>query len=122
MYKAMVIILVLYVSGVSCAYALLRDPTKPPANITMPTAVSPASFQLTAIIIGVNRRFAVINGLKMQVGDEILGERVIEINNNTVQLEGPNGKLVLFLFGKPIKQLMESGCERKWNLCMDAKV
>lgn len=114
--------LVINLVVISCAHALLRDPTKPPLNIISPTAVTPTSFQLSAIIMGHGKPLAVINGEKKQVGDEILGEYVTAIYKNTVQLDGPSGKITLFLFGSPIKKISEIGCKRKWTVCMDAEV
>jgi len=68
--------------------------------------MSPSLFVLNAIVIARDRRIAVINGLSKKIGDEILGEHVTVIHENTVQLEGPSGKITLFLFGKSIKQLL----------------
>lgn len=101
-----------------CLAHVLNDPTRPPANIQGKVVVSPALFALNAIVIGKDRRFAIINGKYLKVGDEILGQHVTFISENTVQLEGPNGKIVLFLFGKPIKYSQSQlGCEGLWNIC-----
>jgi hypothetical protein len=116
-------ILVLWVS-MSCSsflFAEFRDPTRPPANIYGPTVVSPSLFVLNAIISASNRRIAVINGLSKKVGDEVLGEDITAINKNTVRLEGPSGKITLFLFGKPVKRFFQTVCKGKWKVCMDAR-
>jgi hypothetical protein len=103
-------------------YAELLDPTRPPANIHGQTVVSPTLFILNAVIISRGQKMAVINGFRKKIGDEILGEHVTAIHENTVQLEGPSGKITLFLFGKPIKEsLLQGGCKREWNVCMDAR-
>lgn len=102
-------------------FAALRDPTRPPANIQGQIVMSPSAFVLNAIIRGHNRKVAVINGLNKQVGDEILGEHITVIYDNTVQLEGPSGKITLFLFGKPIKRYFQTVCKRTWNVCRDLR-
>lgn len=89
-------------------YAALQDPTRPPNNIQGEAIVSPALFVLNEVVIGRDRRIAVINGLNKKVGDEILGERITAIHENTVQLEGSGGKITLFLFDNNIKQLSPS--------------
>jgi hypothetical protein len=120
-----ILAILIFLGSILCSqliYAELLDPTRPPANVYGQTIVSPALFVLNAIVVAHDRKFAVINGLNKQIGDEILGEHVTAIHENTVQLEGPSGKIILFLFGKPIKQsLFQSVCKRKWNVCMDVR-
>src|SRR5579863_9691826 len=75
--------------------AQLVDPTRPPPNIQGETIVSPSLFILNGVIIGPNRKIAIINGIDKKIGDEILGEHLTVINQNTVQLEGPSGRITL---------------------------
>src|ERR1700722_13225834 len=102
MNQAITIILVLLgnLVGSQFAYATLVDPTPPPPNIHGETIMSPSSFVLNGVIIAPNRKIAIINGIYKKIGDQILGEDITAINQNTVQLKGPSGKITLFLFGK----------------------
>ena len=99
-------------------FAAFRDPTSPPAEFLSQSAESPSLFNLDAILIAKDRKFAVINGIDKRMGDEILGEHVVAIDDNTVQLQGPSGRITLFLLGRPIKQFPNG--KREGNPCMDA--
>ena len=68
----------------------LTDPTRPP-DILIPAAKKlrmAGSMQLTAIFIYPNRRFAVINGQSVSVGDKIGEYTIINIQHDTVELKG----------------------------------
>jgi hypothetical protein len=84
------------------AYADLVDPTKPPNLSTIRD-----NFTLTAIMISPDHRLAVINGKIVHVGDQLDTIRVTAINENNVEIDGPNGKVRLVLddlfAGRPVK-------------------
>lgn len=91
--------------GVQC-FSATADPTMPAVGPNTSTPETNASmYQLTEIIISYDRRLAVINGEYKKEGDEILGNRIVAISKNTVQLQGPSGKITLFLLGKPVKHV-----------------
>ncbi len=68
----------------------LTDPTRPP-DILIPAAkklLIPGSMQLTAVFIYPDRRFAVINGHSVSVGEKIGEYTIINIQHDTVELKG----------------------------------
>jgi MSHA biogenesis protein MshK len=87
----------------SCsAHAELRDPTRPPEFIVSGTLVV-AAWQLDAIIIGHDRQVAIINGQSIKLGEQIDGYRLIAISGNSVQLQGTDDKMTLFLLDNALK-------------------
>lgn len=81
-------------------HAEMRDPTKP--STLTEEAASP--WQLSAIFISEERRVAIINGQTVTLGEDVEGEKVIAIESDSVILEGPEGKMTLYLFDQSIKQ------------------
>lgn len=81
-------------------FAQLRDPTRP---VSFTDTDSSSPWQLSAIIISAKRRVAVINDKSMQIGDIVFDQKVIAIESNYVILEGPEGKMTLYLLDKQIK-------------------
>jgi hypothetical protein len=102
------ILLVLSMLIILPLYAALRDPTRP-ETLTTTSPVTATVFDLSAIIYSNERKIAVINGLRKRVGDEILGSKIIAIKESTVQLDGPSGKITLFLVDKSVKHLSTYG-------------
>ncbi len=90
------------------AYAILIDPTKPPDFTLHPSGsailTSASAMELTEVIVANNQKFAIINGQIYKIGDKILGNQLMTIGLDHVQLQGPTGSTVLYLFGKSIKQ------------------
>lgn len=86
-------------------YAEMRDPTQPEIFVPSQIVSSKSLYTLSGIIFSPTRKIAVINGQYLKPGDQILGERIMDITENTVQLQGPDGKITLFLIDKPIKRL-----------------
>ena len=89
------IILLLFISN-SIAYAELIDPTRPPDNIAS-GAVLTSGWQLEAIVIGHEHSAAIINGQTVIINGEIEGNKLIDIQPYSVQLQGIDGKITLFL-------------------------
>ena len=76
----------------------LVDPMRPPAGLysvpggaTVP-AIAPARLAVHTIIIRPDRRYAVIDGRTLEVGDQIRGMRVVRIEESGVVLRELNGK------------------------------
>lgn len=85
----------------------LRDPTQPyyfNNSIDIPID----ALKLNGIIISRLRKIAIISGILVRVGDQISGNKVLAIGPNSVQLEGPNGKLTLFLIDQSFKKMPSS--------------
>jgi hypothetical protein len=98
--------LLIAVSGlvftVSCCAEELLDPTLPPASISAPaldagSEVVPAA-GLQSIIIGKQRRAAIIDGDTVELGARHGEARLIEVAEGYVVLHGPQGRQVLRLF------------------------
>jgi MSHA biogenesis protein MshK len=85
------------------AYANLRDPTRPD-NFQEAAAGQLPGGELQAIIISKERRVAIFDGQTLTLGSQFAGFKVVAINPNTVHLEGPDGKMILFLFNQTIKR------------------
>ncbi|MBV8802165.1 MAG: hypothetical protein JO131_04245 [Gammaproteobacteria bacterium] len=81
---------------------LLQDPTRPPGYITGDTGFV-AAWQLDAVIIAPDRAIAIINGEAIKVGEQIKGNKLINITPFSVQLEGVDGKMTLFLLDNSLK-------------------
>ncbi|HXU92166.1 MAG TPA: hypothetical protein VFP33_00770 [Gallionella sp.] len=88
----------------ACALAEdLPDPTRPPAAIMAPSAAGTgaeegASTGLQSVIISGHRRAAIIDGQTVELGGKHGDARLIEVNEGSVVLQGPQGRQVLKLF------------------------
>lgn len=78
------------------ARAELRDPTQPPDFISSGDTIV-TTWRLDAIIISENRRIAIINGQSLKIGEKISGNQLVDVQPYSVQLEGADGKITLFL-------------------------
>jgi MSHA biogenesis protein MshK len=90
---------------------VLLDPTRIPAEISAPPAAGGEAAApdsgLQSVIIAPGRRVAIINGRTVELGGKYGDARLIEVNENSVVLRGPQGKQVLTLFpGVEIKKNM----------------
>ncbi len=85
---------------------VLRDPTRPLASTTPRTgAAQPAAVprpaapvtlpQLQLVLTATERRFAVIDGELLGVGDNIRGLAILEIHDEAVIVKTPNGPRTL---------------------------
>jgi MSHA biogenesis protein MshK len=88
---------------VQCCFAELRDPTRPEGFVDKSTEVRTDSLELNAIFISSQRKVAVINGQVVKVGDEVSGVKVISIDENSVELEGADNRMTLYLVSTPVK-------------------
>ena len=80
----------------------LTDPTRPPAEIGAASATMSQEGQvdsgLQSVIISPNRRAAIINGKVVELGEKYGGNKLIEVNERGVVLQGKQGKQSLALF------------------------
>ncbi len=84
--------------------AELRDPTRPMDFSELegglgldgaPTSTAHAAFVLQSILVSPTRRIAIVNGERVQKGDQIGSARVLEIQPWFVQLRGSEGDIEL---------------------------
>ncbi len=85
----------------------LRDPTKPlvsdaPRRAGTPgaapgPAVAPVLPQLQLVLTSQGRRYAVIDGELLAIGDQIRGLRLLQVSEGAVVLSTPNGPRSLLL-------------------------
>lgn len=82
----------------------LTDPTRPPASIAAPVAVSgqgainaPPS-GLHSIIISKARRAAIVDGQTIELGGMHNGAKLVEVNEGSVVFQGAQGRRVMTLF------------------------
>ncbi|MEE4253216.1 MAG: hypothetical protein V2I50_04140 [Desulfuromusa sp.] len=67
--------------------------------------VSTAGWELTAVLLSPGRSVAVINGKSLQVGEQLEGYRLIQIQSDRVTLRNKQGKLVLRRAGTGLKKV-----------------
>jgi MSHA biogenesis protein MshK len=97
-------IIPLFLSGLMCllpelSHADLRDPTRPPKiHLGVVNALV-----LKEIVISPNRSIAVINDRIVRIGDNIEDAKIIAIKANSVELDGPDGMIILELLNSSIK-------------------
>ncbi len=91
---------------IQAGFASLTDPTRP-LVISEKVGSTIQSWELQAIIISKGRRIAIFNGETLHLGSEVSGFKVVAIDPNTVHLEGPDGKMTLFLFNQTIKKSVD---------------
>jgi hypothetical protein len=81
----------------------LPDPTRPPAAILAATSggsvAAPAAPRLTSVILPRSgaRPAAIIDGTRVELGHRLDDARLVAIDEDAVLLEGPNGRLKLWL-------------------------
>lgn len=92
-------ILFLLSCGTVLAQELPADPTRPPAEgaIAGAGAISLGPRLESVYLPAKGKRRAVIDGTLLAVGDEFAGRRLLRIAETKVELEGPEGREVLFL-------------------------
>lgn len=107
MYKQVLAALAVVVglSAWSGAHAVsdLRDPTRPPGpRLESPATTEPlADLSLESVLIGVDRRIAVINGEVLGEGDSLAGARVISIDADGVLMHRAGQRRRLKLTAAP---------------------
>ena len=100
--KRIAIFILIFMWMPTAICAELRDPTRPPGYITGGAGFV-AAWELDAVIIAHDRGVAIINGEPIKIGEEIKGNKLINISPYSVQLEGVDGKMTLFLLDSSLK-------------------
>lgn len=102
--------LALVLAAVACAApvsaAPLEDPTRPALAPRSPAAPAPAvgGPRLSSVLIAAHTRSALIDGRRVQVGDEIAGARVVAIGLGEVRLAREAQEIVLTLSDAGLKR------------------
>ena len=80
--------------------APFQDPTRPaPAFLPSTAASTPAvtPLVLQSILLGPQRRIAIINGQRLEIGQKIRGLELIALTSTQAILQGPQGRITLHL-------------------------
>ncbi len=92
----------------SAGAAPLDDPMRPPGQQTIRPAASQPPLQLSSVVIGRDRRLAVINGERVTEGSRVAGASVVSITPSRVILRR-GGKLVtLSLLNLQVKAISKA--------------
>jgi len=78
----------------------LRDPTRPPAMSARGTAgkIEQSGWILQSVLISPERRYAIINGEVVRLGDLIAGAELVAVTEERVTLRTREGLRVVHLF------------------------
>jgi hypothetical protein len=86
-------------------FAELKDPTRPYGSLQLglddPTTIY--NLNVEGIIIGKDKKMAIINGQRLSIGDKIMNIKVIDINSDTVRLQDETGPFAVSLVYSQIK-------------------
>ncbi|MFO8141201.1 MAG: hypothetical protein R6T87_04790 [Marinobacter sp.] len=75
----------------------LQDPTRPPGNAAQAAAVAPLrALELGSVLLGSQRRVAVIDGVALQEGDSHDGVRIRRIHKDRVEVTDRGQPRVLY--------------------------
>ncbi len=97
----------LMVSMLSAQAGKLDDPMRPPGYLRAGTSNAPKlkkGWQLSAIRIDANRRFAIINGRTLETGEWVNKARVVEILPQKVRLKNTQGEFSVRLVKTQVKK------------------
>ncbi len=112
MSRSLLVLALLWGLGlVPSAHAELGDPTRPPDVSTVAVESSEsgdAPFRVSTILIAPGRKVAIVNGSRVEVGDEVGGATVSEINAQAVLLEMTGEEFELRISGQPVKVVARS--------------
>lgn len=82
----------------------LPDPTRPAIDLGASgvdvAPVEPVPQGLQSVIIAPHHRAAIINGETVELGGKVGNARLVEVRENSVVLQGPQGRRVMELFPK----------------------
>lgn len=97
---AQLMLLSLFVAQV--CWGALRDPTRP-EFVENAFNIPIQNLKLTGVIVSSNRTLAIINNNFIRLGDTLSGYKVVSIQLNAVQLDGPGGRITLNLLNQVVK-------------------
>lgn len=91
------------VANLSLGAELLRDPTRP-YTARQPSAATAPRFVVNAIIISPERRVAIVNGRRVNVGDSIGNATVVAIEKEEMILEVDGKRITAGLLDRAPRQ------------------
>lgn len=91
----------------SCAWAAFQDPTRPP-NIAGLVGVLGADLSIQGVVIEGSKKQVLVGGKYLNIGDEIAGAKVIEIDHGGIKLQTRTGVISVSLFAPVKKQYVVS--------------
>jgi hypothetical protein len=71
----------------------LHDPTRP-IKIDASQTANDNSFAIKAIIISPTKKLVLAGGSALTIGDELMGEKIIDIASNSVKLKTNTGEII----------------------------
>ncbi len=112
MFRSFLVLALLCGLGVvPSARAELGDPTRPPdiSTVTVESLESGnAPFRVSSILMAPGRKIAIVNDSRVEIGDEVDGATVSEINAQAVLLELGGEEIELRIAGQPVKVAAKS--------------
>lgn len=87
-------------------FAELKDPTRPYGNIKFSGDDLSTTYNLNVegIIIGNNKKVAIINGQRLSIGDKIMNIKVTDISADGVRLQDETGPFTISLVSASVKK------------------
>ena len=105
--RALAVVMIVGVLTGASGQSDLADPTRPARSSRRPSAVTEtaeAALTLQSVMLSEHRRVAVINGRRVEPGDQVFGARVVEISLSAVRLRRADGEILLTLTGTSFKR------------------
>lgn len=92
---------------------VLVDPTRPPSQASTGSdpgaGAAEAGPRIRSIVISPRRRFAVVDGRRVEVGDVVGESEVTAIEPGGIRLLGPEGEQWLSLYRVPVAKRLAGG-------------
>ena len=105
MFKCVTLLVLIVFSSMACA--AFHDPTRPP-NIAALAGVLGADLSIQGVVIEGSKKQVLVGGKYLNVGDEIAGAKVIEIDHDGIKLQTRSGVISVALFAPVKKQYVVS--------------
>lgn len=92
------VVMLFFLSVAQVIYGdVLRDPTRPPDAMDDKSGI-----RVRAVFISPHRKMLLINDRYFTIGDEVAGGKIIDIQSDTIYLQGKSGKFTI-----PVSQEMK---------------
>jgi hypothetical protein len=101
MFKNLLLFLICALA-VTFSYASSRDPTCPPQK-TASEGMILGDLQIKSIMISPHKKLVVIGDRYLTIGDEVMGAKIVAIDEDTVTFQGKNGQFIIAMFQPIVK-------------------